>query len=109
MGLTELEARDKGVDVKAGVFNFRSLGKAHVLDEISGMVKIVADAGNDTVLGVHIVGAYASELIHEGTLAVAHGLTAAAVGEAIHAHPTLSEAIMEAADGVHGLSIHSPE
>ncbi|KPJ60119.1 MAG: hypothetical protein AMJ46_08180 [Latescibacteria bacterium DG_63] len=107
VGMTEREARGKGIDIRTGVSNFRSLGKAHVLDEISGMVKIVADAKDDRVLGVHIVGAHASELIHEGAIALTNGLTTAQLGETIHAHPTLSEAVMEAADAVHGLSIYS--
>ena len=107
VGMTEKEATEQGSQVKVGVFNLRALGEAQVLDEISGMVKIVADARTDVVLGVHIVGAHACELIHEGVLAVANKLTATALGETIHAHPTLSEAVMEAAEAVHGLSIHS--
>ncbi|UCF78681.1 MAG: dihydrolipoyl dehydrogenase [Candidatus Eiseniibacteriota bacterium] len=109
VGMTERDAQQKGLDVRTGVFSFRSLGKAHVLDEISGMVKFVADAKDDRILGVHVVGAHASELIHEGAVAVAHRLTASELGETIHAHPTLSEAMMEAADAVRGLSIHSPQ
>jgi len=107
VGITEKGAIDKGLQVKVGIFNLRALGMAHVLDEISGMVKIVADARTDVVLGVHIVGAHACELIHEGVVAVANKLTATSLGETIHAHPTLSEAVMEAAEAVHGLSIHS--
>lgn len=107
VGMTEKGAIDKGHQVKVGVFNLRGLGKAHVLDETSGMVKIVADARTDAVLGVHIVSAHACELIHEGVIAITHGLTATTLGETIHAHPTLSEAMMEAAEAVHGLSIHS--
>lgn len=108
VGMTEKAAVQEGHQVRIGTFNLRALGKAQVLDEISGMVKIVADAGTDRVLGVHIVGAYACEMIHEGVVAVAHGLTASALAETIHAHPTLSEAVMEAAEAVHKLSIHSP-
>ena len=107
VGMTEAGAIDEGHGVRVGIFNLRALGKAHVLDEISGMVKIVADARTDVVLGVHIVGAHACELIHEGVVAVTNRLTATALGETIHAHPTLSEAVMEAAEAVHGLSIHS--
>jgi dihydrolipoamide dehydrogenase len=107
VGMTERAAIEKGLRVKVGVFNLRALGRAQVLDEIDGMVKIVADARTDVVLGVHIVGAHACELIHEGVVAVANKLTATALGETIHAHPTLSEAVMEAAEAVHGLSIHS--
>ena len=107
VGITEKGAIDKGLQVKVGIFNLRALGMAHVLDEIVGMVKIVADARTDVVVGVHIVGAHACELIHEGVVAVANKLTATSLSETIHAHPTLSEAVMEAAEAVHGLSIHS--
>jgi dihydrolipoamide dehydrogenase len=107
VGMTEKEAIEQCSEVKVGIFNLRALGKAQVLDEIGGMVKIIADARSDAVLGLHIVGANACELIHEGVLAVANKLTATALGETIHAHPTLSEAVMEAAEAVHGLSIHS--
>jgi dihydrolipoamide dehydrogenase len=107
VGMTEKEATEQGSEVKIGIFNLRALGEAQVLDEINGMVKIVADARTDVVLGVHIVGAHACELIHEGVLAVANKLTATVLGETIHAHPTLSEAVMEAAEAVCGVSIHS--
>ena len=108
VGLTEAQAVERGLKVKVGSFNFRALGRAHVLGEIAGLVKVVADADSDVVLGVHIIGPHATELVHEGVLAVSQRLTARALGETIHAHPTLSEAVMEAAEGVHGLSIHSP-
>jgi len=107
VGMTEAQALERGLSVRVGKFNFRGLGRAQVLGEVVGMVKIVAHAETDVVLGVHIIGAHATELVHEGAIAVAHGLTARALAETIHAHPTLSEAIMEAAGGVHGISIHS--
>jgi dihydrolipoamide dehydrogenase len=106
VGLTEAQAVEQGLKVKVGSFNFRALGRAHVLGEVAGMVKVVAHAETDVVLGVHIIGPHATELVHEGVLAVAHRLTARTLSETIHAHPTLSEAVMEAAEGVHGLSIH---
>jgi len=108
VGLTEAQALERGLKVNVGSFNFRALGRAQVLGEIAGMVKVVADAATDVVLGVHIIGPHATELVHEGVLAVSQRLTAKALGETIHAHPTLSEAVAEAAEGVHGLSIHSP-
>jgi dihydrolipoyl dehydrogenase len=108
VGLTEAQALERGIKVNVGSFNFRALGRAQVLGEIAGMVKVVADAATDVVLGVHIIGPHATELVHEGVLAVSQRLTAKTLGETIHAHPTLSEAVMEAAEGVHGLSIHSP-
>jgi dihydrolipoamide dehydrogenase len=107
VGLTEAQAVERGLRVNVGTFNFRALGRAQVLGEIAGMVKVVADAATDVVVGVHVIGPHATELVHEGVLAVAQRLTARALGETIHAHPTLSEAVMEAAEGVHGLSIHS--
>lgn len=108
VGLTEAQAAEKGLKVRVGVFNFRALGRARVLGELAGLVKVVAHADTDVVLGVHIIGPHATELIHEGVVAVAHRLTSKVLAETIHGHPTLSEAIMEAAEGVHGLSIHSP-
>ncbi|MBN1504206.1 MAG: dihydrolipoyl dehydrogenase [Candidatus Eisenbacteria bacterium] len=108
VGLTEAQALELGLKVKVGSFNFRALGRAQVLGEIAGMVKVVADADTDVVLGLHVIGPHATELVHEGVLAVSQRLTARALSETIHAHPTLSEAVMEAAEGVRGLSIHSP-
>jgi dihydrolipoamide dehydrogenase len=108
VGLTEAQAVERGLKVNVGRFNFRALGRAQVLGEIAGMVKVVADAATDVVLGVHIIGPHATELVHEGVLAVSQRLTARTLSETIHAHPTFSEAVMEAAEGVHGLSIHSP-
>jgi dihydrolipoamide dehydrogenase len=70
------------------------------------MVKIIADEATDKVLGVHICGAHAPDLIHEGALAMQMGATAKQLGEMIHAHPTLAEALMEAAEDVHKMAIH---
>ncbi|MFH0777848.1 MAG: dihydrolipoyl dehydrogenase [Candidatus Eisenbacteria bacterium] len=102
VGLTQEQAVARGFETKAGVFNFRALGKAHVMGETSGFVKIIADAATDVVLGVHIIGPHASELVHEGAVALARRLTSTELSEVIHAHPTLSEAVMEAADAVRG-------
>src|SRR5208283_4078205 len=102
----EHEAAERGINVKIGRFQFRTLGKAHVIGETTGMVKIIADAGTDKVLGMHIIGPHASDLIHEGALALQAGLTASAVADMIHAHPTLAEAIMEAAADANGMAIH---
>jgi len=106
VGLREHEAAERGINVKIGRFQFRTLGKAHVIGETTGMVKIIADAGTDKVLGMHIIGPHASDLIHEGALALQAGLTASAVADMIHAHPTLAEAIMEAAADANGMAIH---
>ena len=77
------------------------------MGEIAGIIKIIADADTDRVLGMHIIGPHASDLVHEGALAIKAGMTAREVGEMIHAHPTLSEGIMEAAEDVHGEAIHA--
>ena len=107
VGLREHHAAEKGIRVRTGHFPFRALGKAHAMGEIAGMVKIVADAVTDKVLGVHIIGAHASDLVHEGALAIRAGLTVREVGGMIHAHPALSEGLMEAAEDVHGEAIHT--
>lgn len=109
VGLTEKEAQDKGFSIKVGRFQYRALGKAHAMGELTGMVKIVAEQGTDKILGGHIIGARASDMVHEIALAMQKGLTVMDVAHTIHAHPTLSEAIMEAAEDVHGRAIHSPK
>jgi dihydrolipoamide dehydrogenase len=106
IGLSEQAARDAGYDVAIGKFPFSAIGKAKILDETSGFVKIVTDKAYDEVLGVHIVGAHATELISEATAAVNLEATAESLFQAIHAHPTLSEAMGEAALAVHGRPIH---
>jgi dihydrolipoamide dehydrogenase len=79
------------------------------MGEITGMVKVVADETTDRVLGVHVCGAHATDLVHEGALAMKMGATAKDLAHMVHAHPTLSEAVMEAAEDVHKLSIHTPK
>jgi dihydrolipoamide dehydrogenase len=106
VGLREPQVSGKGISVKSGRFQFRSLGKAHAMGEIAGIIKIIADAETDQVLGMHIIGPHAADLVHEGALAIKARMTAREVGEMIHAHPTLSEGIMEAAEDLHGEAIH---
>jgi dihydrolipoamide dehydrogenase len=106
VGLREKQAIEKGIKYRVGRFQFRGLGKAHAMGEITGMAKIIADETTDKVIGVHICGAHATDLIHEGALAMQMGTTAKQLGAMIHAHPTLSEAIMEAAEDVHKMAIH---
>ena len=106
IGLTEPQAKERGYQVRAGMFPFSALAKANILGEAVGFVKIVADAKYDEILGVHIVGPHATELIAEATAALAGELTAEELIGAIHAHPTLHEAIHEAAEAVHGRAIH---
>jgi dihydrolipoamide dehydrogenase len=109
VGLREKEAVEKGITVNVGRFHYRGLGKAHAMGEIVGMVKVISDQETDTVLGVHICGAHATDMVHEGALAVKMGVTAKELGSMIHAHPTLSEAVMEAAEDIHGAAIHIPK
>ena len=106
VGLTEAKAKEMGYDVKLGKFPFSASGKARILGEEEGFVKIVADSKYDEILGVHIIGPHATELIAEACVAMQLESTADELGRTMHAHPTVSEAIMEAAEGVHGLTIH---
>lgn len=106
VGLTQAQAEAAGRAVRTGKFSFKSSGKALVLGETDGFVKVVADADSDDVLGVHIVGPQATDLISEAGLALVLNATPWEVGRAIHPHPTLSEAIGEAALAVDGDAIH---
>jgi dihydrolipoamide dehydrogenase len=106
VGLTEEKAKEAGYDVKVGKFPFSASGKARILGETDGFVKIVAEKKYDEVLGVHIIGPHATELLAECVVAMALETTADEFGRIIHAHPTVSESIMEAAEGVHDLTIH---
>jgi dihydrolipoamide dehydrogenase len=106
VGLTEAKAREQGYDVKVGKFPFSASGKARILGEEEGFVKIVSEGKYDEILGVHIIGAHATELIAEACVAMQLESTAEELGRTMHAHPTVSEAVMEAAEGVHGLSVH---
>jgi dihydrolipoamide dehydrogenase len=106
VGLTEAKAREMGYEVKLGKFPFSASGKARILGEEEGFVKIVSEAKYDEILGVHIIGPHATELIAEACVAMQLESTAEELGRTMHAHPTVSEAIMEAAEGVHGLTIH---
>jgi dihydrolipoamide dehydrogenase len=106
IGLTEDEARKRGHDVVVGQFPFSAIAKAKILDDTRGFVKIVAEKKYDEVLGVHIIGPHATELIAEATAALNLEATAASLFQAVHAHPTLAEAMGEAALAVHGRAIH---
>jgi dihydrolipoamide dehydrogenase len=114
VGLTEQQARDRakdrGVDprqaVRIGRFRYAALGKAQGTGETVGLFKVVAEAETDRILGVHIVGAHAADLIHEAALAMQVGATVHQVADMIHAHPTLSEGLMEAMEDVDGRAIH---
>jgi dihydrolipoamide dehydrogenase len=106
VGLTERAAREKGIEVVTSRFPFAAIGKATILGENDGFVKLVCEAKHKQVLGVHMIGPHVTELVAEGTALV--GLEAAAedVSHLIHAHPTVSEAIMEAAHAIYGSAIH---
>lgn len=108
VGIREKQAVEKGLKYKVGRFQFRGLGKAHAMGEITGLIKIIADEETDKILGAHIIGAHASDMIHEVAVAMEKGLTTKDIANTIHAHPTLSEGIMEAAEDVHDMAIHSP-
>ncbi len=106
VGLTEDEARAQSDDVRTGLFSFQANGRALTMDSPEGMVKIVAGR-DDRILGAHILGPCASDLLAELTLAMTRNLTVKDVADSIHIHPTLSEAVMEAALKVRGEAIHA--
>jgi dihydrolipoamide dehydrogenase len=106
VGLTEAQAKAKGYDVRTGSFPFRALARARMAGETEGFVKIVADRKYDEVLGVHIIGPRATELVAEAVLALRLECTVEELVKTIHAHPTMSEAVGEAAHATHGAAIH---
>jgi dihydrolipoamide dehydrogenase len=107
VGLTEEEAKAEGLDYKVARFPFSASGRALTIGETAGLVKLICERGSGKVLGMHIMGPHASDLIAEGTLAIQMGATARDIAETIHAHPTLPEAIMEAAKAAaFGEAIH---
>ncbi len=105
-GMRENEALQKGLKIRKGLFPFRAIGKAHAIGEIDGFVKVIAEEETDVLLGAHIIGPKASELIHELALAIKLKVKAKEVKELIHSHPTLSECIWEAVADIHGVAIH---
>ncbi|HEX9372678.1 MAG TPA: dihydrolipoyl dehydrogenase [Roseiflexaceae bacterium] len=107
IGLTEAKAKERGYTVKIGKFPFSANGKATILGQRNGFVKIVADQQYDEVLGVHIIGPHATELIAEAGVALSHEATAESLMRTIHAHPTLYEALGEAEHAAaEGAAIH---
>jgi len=106
VGLTEQEARARGFDVRIGTFPFGVLGRAKMAGETDGFVKIVAEKKYDEVLGVHMIGARSTELVAEATVALRLESTVEELIRTIHAHPTMAEAIGEAAHAAHGAAIH---
>jgi len=106
VGLTEREAGERGFDVRVGTFPMGVLGRAKILGETEGFVKIVAESQYDEVLGIHMVGARATELVAEAAMALRLESTVEEIIRTMHAHPTMAEAIGEAAHAVHGAAIH---
>ena len=107
VGATEKEAVESGVECSSGKFPFAATGRAKAMEDTAGFVKVVADARTDEILGVHIIGPHASELIAEAVVAMEYRASAEDLARTIHAHPTLSEAVHEAALAVGGRAIHS--
>jgi len=106
VGLTEAAAKERGYDVETGKFPFSALGKAAILGHTGGFVKVVRDLKYDELLGVHIIGPHATDLIAEACVALQVESTTEELFRTIHAHPTLSEAVMEAAHVAFGHGIH---
>ncbi|SCY38274.1 dihydrolipoyl dehydrogenase [Alkaliphilus peptidifermentans] len=106
VGITEGEAKDKGLNYRTSKVNFASNGKALTLGETEGFIKVIANDNNE-VIGVHIMGPHASDLIPEGTLAISRKLKIEDIINTIHAHPTLAEAFYEAVLGLEGIAIHA--
>ena len=108
VGLTEKEARAKGYQIKVGKFPFRNLGKAQAISQVEGLTKVIADSETGEILGVHIIGPAATELISEVSLAKRMEATYQDIATTCHPHPTLSEVLMEACHAVNGQAIHLP-
>jgi dihydrolipoamide dehydrogenase len=106
VGLTEAQAKEKGYDVRTGSFPFKALGRARMAGETDGFVKIVSDKKYDEILGVHIIGPRATELIAEAVMMLRMECTIEELVKTIHAHPTMSEAVGEAGHAAHGAAIH---
>lgn len=106
VGLTEEKARSLGYNIKTGIFPFKGVGKAIVFGESEGFVKIIADCSTDDLLGVHIIGPHATDMISEAALGLLLQATPWEISETIHPHPTLSESLSEAALRVYDRAIH---
>ncbi len=114
VGVTEQQARERAkvaeqnpdTSVTVGRFRYAGLGKAQATGDTTGLFKVIAESPGGKILGVHIIGSHAADLVHEAALAMQVGATVMQMAEMIHAHPTLSEGLMEAAEGVEGKAIH---
>src|SRR5262249_28021832 len=106
VGLTEREAKERGYAVRIATFPFGVLGRPKMAGETEGFVKIVADKKYDEILGIHMIGLRATELVAEATVALRMEMTVEELIRTIHAHPTMAEAVGEAAHAAHGAAIH---
>jgi dihydrolipoamide dehydrogenase len=114
VGVTEQQARegvqaagqDPDIALKVGRFRYAGLGKGQATGDTTGLFKVIAESASGRILGVHIVGAHAADLVHEAAMAMQVGATVTQMAEMIHAHPTLAEGLMEAAEDVEGKAIH---
>ncbi len=107
VGLTTKIAKNRGINARSRKFLFSGIGKAHVIGEIGGFIKLVVDAATDKILGAQIIGSHATELVAELSLSIQFGITSEGLARVIHAHPTLSEAVQEASEAMHNRAIHS--
>jgi dihydrolipoamide dehydrogenase len=105
-GLSEEEAKEQRREIRVGKCNFAANGKAVSMGDTEGLVKVIADAGSGRIIGMHILGPHASDLIMEGAIAIRNGLKAQNLAHAIHPHPSLSETVMEAVHDICGAMIH---
>jgi dihydrolipoamide dehydrogenase len=108
VGLSPVQAAERGLETNTAVFNFRALGKSQAMGELAGQCKLVCAQQTSRLLGAHIIGPHAADLIHECALALQLGATTGDLARTIHAHPTLSEAVHETAEACLGLGLHSP-
>ena len=106
VGMTEDEAREKVGEVKVGKFPFTANGRARAMDDVEGSVKVIGDAGTDRLLGVHILGARASDMIAEAAVMIEMAASVEDLARSVHAHPTLPEAVKEAALAADKRAIH---
>jgi dihydrolipoamide dehydrogenase len=106
VGRTEDSLKQAGIDYRSGIFPFAASGRARAMQETAGQVKVLSDAASDQVLGVHILGTQASELIGQAVIAMEFGASSEDLARTIFAHPTLSEAVHEAALAVDNRAIH---
>jgi len=106
VGQSEQELKAANIKYKVGNFPFSANSRAKTVQDTDGMVKMLADAETDRILGIHIIGANAGEMIAEGTLALEYGASSEDVARTCHAHPTLAEAFKEAAMATHGKAVH---